>query len=98
MTLTIELQPEIERGLLVRASAKGLSLKAFAQEVLAREASPEMLAVELTGQALVDSAARVRGLLSDGEVDLLFSRTPSQGRPVDFSCPAFCSTPMLLPN
>lgn len=85
MTLTIELKPEIERSLLARASAKGISLAAFAQEVLAREASPEVPAISLTGQALVDSAARVRGLLSDSEIDLLFSRTPSQSRPVDFS-------------
>jgi hypothetical protein len=85
MTLTIELQPEIERSLLARASAKGLSLTAFAQEVLTREAWPEVPPVPLTGQALIDSAARVRGLFSDGEVDLLSSRTPSQSRPVDFS-------------
>ncbi len=42
MTLTIELQPEMERSLPAGASAKGLSLTAFAQEVLAREASPEV--------------------------------------------------------
>ena len=84
MTLTIELQPEMERSLLARASAKGRSLTAFAQEVLAREASPEVAAVPPTGQALVDSAARLRGLLSDSDVDLLSNRTPSQSRPINF--------------
>jgi hypothetical protein len=37
-----------------------------------------------TGQALIDACAKVRGLLTDDEVDALFSRTPSFARPVDF--------------
>ena len=37
MTLMIDLQPDIERGLMVQAQAKGVSLADFAQEVLARE-------------------------------------------------------------
>ena len=40
MTLTIDLQPDIERGLLARAQAKEVSLVDFAQEVLAREVLP----------------------------------------------------------
>ncbi|MBL8290351.1 MAG: hypothetical protein JNN08_00870 [Bryobacterales bacterium] len=38
MAITIELQPELERCLLARAQAQGVSLTDFAQEVLAREA------------------------------------------------------------
>jgi len=37
-----------------------------------------------TGQALIDACAKVRGLLTDEEVDTLFRRTPSFSRPVDF--------------
>ncbi len=37
-----------------------------------------------TGQDLVDACAKLRGLLTDEEVDTLFSRTPSFARPVDF--------------
>lgn len=37
-----------------------------------------------TGQDLIDASAKVRGLLTDEEVDTLFSRTPSFIRPVDF--------------
>jgi hypothetical protein len=37
-----------------------------------------------TGQELVDACAKVRGLLTDEEVDTLFSRTHSLSRPVDF--------------
>ena len=37
-----------------------------------------------TGQELIDACAKVRGLLTDEEVDTLFRRTPSYSRPVDF--------------
>lgn len=37
-----------------------------------------------TGQDLVAVCAKVRGLLTNEEVDTLFSRTHSFGRPVDF--------------
>ena len=37
-----------------------------------------------TGQELIDASAKVRGLLTDEEVDTLFSRNPSFARPVDF--------------
>ena len=36
-----------------------------------------------TGQELIDASAKVRGLLTDEEVDTLFSRKPSFARPVD---------------
>lgn len=83
MTITIDLQPEVERGLLAQANARGVSLHDYAQQVLAREAcvSPEL--EERTGQALVDVCAEVRGLLSDEEVDTLFARNRMPSRPVD---------------
>jgi len=37
-----------------------------------------------TGQDLIDACAKVRGLLADGEIDTIFSRNKSSGRPVDF--------------
>lgn len=37
-----------------------------------------------TGQELIEACAKVRGLLTDEEVDTLFRRTPSYSRPVDF--------------
>ena len=37
-----------------------------------------------TGQELIDACAKVRGLLTDEEVDTLFRRNPSFARPVDF--------------
>ncbi len=86
MTITLDLQPDIERGLLAQAQAKGVSLAAFAQEVLAREAKAAQPHPRPTGtgQDLIDACAKVRGLLTDEEVETLFSRTPSFSRTVDF--------------
>jgi len=38
MTIKLELNPEIEAGLLAQARENGMSLEAFAEEVLRREA------------------------------------------------------------
>jgi hypothetical protein len=85
MTITLNLQPEIERGLLAQAAIRGVSLTDYLQEIVARQAhaSLETLHAPRTGQALIDACAKVRGLLTDEEVDTLFSRTPSFSRPVD---------------
>jgi hypothetical protein len=87
MTLVIDLQPEIERGLMARAQAKGVSLSDYAQEILCREASPQETPQQLQDSALeatnlYDLFAPVRGLLTNDEVDLYFNRTPSASRPV----------------
>ena len=87
MTLTIDLQPDIERGLIARAQARGLSLSDYAQEILSREASPQetpqqLQDSDLQATNLYDLFAPVRGLLTNDEVDLYFNRTPSASRPV----------------
>lgn len=89
MTLVIELQPDIERGLMARAKAKGVSLSDYAQEVLSREASPLDTPPNLEhpvaeARNLYELFAPVRGLLTDAEVDLYFRRSHSASRPVDF--------------
>ena len=89
MTITIDLQPEIERGLLAQAQAKGVSLTEFVQGIVAREAhvaeaqsSPSECC---TGQALIDAFADLRGLLTDEEINRMFTRNPSPARSVDLS-------------
>jgi hypothetical protein len=82
MSITIDLSPDIERGLLVQAQAKGVSLSEFLQEMVSRNTTP----IEYpsgTGQELLDIGARVRGLLTDDEVDTLFARNRSASRTVD---------------
>lgn len=38
MTVTLDLSPEVERGLLAQAEARGLSLSEYLQEIATREA------------------------------------------------------------
>lgn len=57
MTITLDLQPEIEQGLLTQATARGLSLSDFVREIVVREAhvSPEGLP-RRTAQELIDAS------------------------------------------
>jgi len=82
MSITIDLSPDIERGLLVQAQAKGVSLSEFLQEMVTRNAT-SIEHPSGTGQELLDIGARVRGLLTDDEVDTLFARNRSASRTVD---------------
>ncbi|MFN0170485.1 MAG: hypothetical protein ACKV22_29035 [Bryobacteraceae bacterium] len=86
MIITLNLAPEVEKGLLVLAHAKGVSLTEYLEQVAAREAHAAAETPPLrTGQALVDACAEVRGLLTDEEIDTLFARNRSMSRPVDLS-------------
>ncbi len=81
MTITLDLQPEIERGLLAQAQAKGVSLADYAREILSREAKLLEKPLRRTGKELIDACARVRGLADDLDI----TRGLSASRPVDFS-------------
>jgi len=85
MIITLDLQPEIERGILAQAQAKGVSLTEYVQQIVVREAKPVESSSGRTGQELMDIGARVRGLLSDEEVDTLFACNPLPSRPIDLS-------------
>ena len=56
------------------------ALDALPEPEASKAAPPE----RRTGQLLIDACAKVRGLLTDEEVDTLFRRNPSFARPVDF--------------
>lgn len=45
MDVTLSLNPEVEKGLLARAHERGVSLDAYLQEVMAREAGSPIQAV-----------------------------------------------------
>ena len=85
MTISFDLQPEVELGLSLRAQAQGVSLSEYVQQIVIREAHPLGNVPGRTGQELIDISARVRGLLTDAEVDTLFARNPSPSRLVDFA-------------
>ena len=77
MTITLALQPENEKGLLAQATARGLSLLDYVTDIVVREAHIATGPPQRTGQELIDACAKMRGLLTDEEVDTLFKRSPS---------------------
>jgi hypothetical protein len=85
MTISVDIGPEVRAELARQAAAHGRALEAYAASLLEQAAHvrPEPLP-QRTGQELIDASAKVRGLLTDEEVDTLFSRNPSFARPVDF--------------
>jgi hypothetical protein len=97
MTITLDIRPEVEAELARQAAAQGRAIEVVAAALLEdavdrisagqpAEASAEPTQPERhTGQSLIDAFAEVRGLLTDEEIDRLFSRDPSSARPVDLS-------------
>lgn len=88
MTITLDIQPEIARGLLAQAQARGLTLTDYVKEIVAREAHVSGGADNTSqreAKNLFELFAPVRGLLTDDEIDRCFSRNPSTGRPFDLS-------------
>jgi hypothetical protein len=90
MDLTVHIPDEAVPAL--RAKASGVPLEAFAEQVLLKQIQDEGVPVRTevaplarrTGQELIDACAKVRGLLTDEEVDTLFRRNPSFACPIDF--------------
>ncbi len=97
MTITLDIKPEVQAELERQAAVQGRPVEVFAAALLEGAVNPlfgrppsvatdEATQPERgTGQSLIDAFAEVRGLLSDEEVDRLFSRNPSGARPVDLS-------------
>jgi hypothetical protein len=85
MTLTVDIRPEVEAELVRQAAARGRAIEVHAAALLESAVHlPGPRAPARTGQPLIDAGAKVSGLLTDEEVDTLFSRTPSFARPVEF--------------
>ena len=96
MMITVDIKPEVQAELARQAAAQGRPLEAHAASLLEEAAhissrpSPGALLTSEESRAataanLIDLFAPVRGLLTDEEVDALFSRNPSAGRPVDLA-------------
>lgn len=85
MSIIVDIRPEVEAELARQAAAQGRAIEAYAASLLEEAAHvPAQQLPRRTGQELIDASAKVRGLLTDEEVDTLFSRKPSFARPVDF--------------
>ena len=83
MTITVDITPEVKAALARQAAAQGRPLEAYAAGLLEEAARLPSGAVQAAN--LVDLCDPIRGVLGDDEIDRLFSRNPSTGRPVDLS-------------
>ncbi len=75
MTVTLELKPEIEAGLVAQAHARGLSLEAYLEQVLQSAVAPNR-PEERKSLAQLFADSPFKGL------DLNFERDFDTGRPV----------------
>lgn len=96
MTITVEIRPEVQAEIARRAAVHGRAIEAEAASLLedAVHIPAERLPRDwLTGEEsraakaanLMELFEPVRGLLTDEEVDTLFIRNPSTGRPLDLA-------------
>jgi hypothetical protein len=96
MTLTLDIRPETQAELTRQAAAQGRAVEAIAAALLEEAVHPKTalpLAAETeptapvrrTGQSVIDAFADIRGLLTDEEINHMFTRNPSTARPVDLS-------------
>jgi hypothetical protein len=84
MTITLDLQPEIETGLLAQATARGVSLADYVKEIVVREAhaSPET-APRHTGQDSIDACGKVSSKPAPA-MDMVELFAPLRGLNIDF--------------
>jgi hypothetical protein len=96
MTITVDIRPEIQAELARQAAAQGRPVEVVAAALLEDAVNPisnQQAAATAeptqperrTGQTLIDAFAEIRGLLTDEEIDRMFTRNPSGARPVDLS-------------
>jgi hypothetical protein len=97
MTITVDIRPEVQAELARQAAAQGQPVEVVAAALLEGvlnpvPAQPPVAAVpettqpeRRTGQAIIDAFAEIRGLLTDEEIDRMFTRDPSGARRVDLS-------------
>jgi hypothetical protein len=86
MTITLDIRPEVQAELARQAASQGLALEAVAATLLEEAVHlPAPAASRPAAKDLVELSEPVRGLLTDEEIDVIFSRNPSTGRPVDFA-------------
>ena len=93
MIITLDIRPEVQAELARQAALQGRAIESVATALLESAVHPVSAAQSpaatppehRTGQALIDAFADIRGLLTDEEIDRMFSRNPSTARPVDLS-------------
>ena len=83
MTVTLNLKPEVEKGLMARAHARGVSLDDYLQELVAKEAGLPVLAEPRPLQERFDNLSNflLNSPFAGAGLDL--ERSKDYPRPVD---------------
>jgi hypothetical protein len=86
MTITLDIRPEVQAELARQAAAQGCAIEAVAATLLEEAVHlPTSTASRAPAKNLVELSEPIRGLLTDEEIDVIFSRNPSTSRPIDLS-------------
>ena len=64
MTITLDLKPEIEHGLMAQARERGVSLEAWLQEIVSRQARMSLAPAATCGSALKLPSLRLGAMSS----------------------------------
>jgi hypothetical protein len=83
MNVTLSLNPEVEKGLLARAQARGVSLDEYLQEVVAREAGLPAAAETCPSQKRFDNLSDLLLNSPFAGANLDLERSKDHPRPVD---------------
>jgi hypothetical protein len=85
MNVTLSLNPEVERGLMARAHARGLSLGDYLQELIAKEAGLPVAAESRPTQKRFDNLSDLLLNSPFAGADLDLERSKDYPRPVDLA-------------
>ena len=83
MSLTLELEPEVESALSTLAAASGTSVSEYIADIVIRQSAIAKPPNDDLPESFVELCAPIRALFKDGELD--FSRRPAESRTIDFS-------------
>ena len=89
MSLTLDIKPEVQAELARKAAAQGRPVEAVAaallEDAVHLQAAVSSGAQEAQARNLIELFEPVRGLLTDEEIDTIFSRNRLPSRPIDLA-------------
>ena len=85
MTVTLNLDPEVEKGLMARAHARGVSLDDYIQELVAKEASLPVVAEPPPSHKRFDNLSDLLLNSPLAGANLNLERSKDYPRPVDLA-------------
>ncbi len=83
MTITLDIKPEVQAELARQAAAHGQPVEVIAAALLEDAVHLPPAQAKPPAHDMVELFEPIRGLLTDEEVDRLFSRNPSPARPLE---------------